>query len=360
MQNKARFMWGLPTDGGQTAAGKAISMGSFDLDSMIEYVNKAEGFGIEALLMGVGYHTPDPLAIVGQLLANSNSITLMPAYRAGIMSPTLFVQMLNTLSIHGGQRLALNMLAGISPVEQKYYGDFLTHDQRYRRLDEFIGICQQFWQQNGPVDYKGEHYHIEKGQLTLPYLNRQNPELFLSGNSDISRDSAIKHRATWLRYSDTAENIALSAAPAINQGIDVGIRMSVIVRPTRAEALKEIDHMMSGADQEWKSVLQKFVQSCDSTAIKSTFELAEKAKNDWLNDVLWTGAIPFRGGPALALVGSPDEVAAYIMEYKKAGVTTFLLSGWPQLQEMEYFSQLVIPKVRALEAKAAQRLPEFA
>ncbi|MEZ9288103.1 LLM class flavin-dependent oxidoreductase [Vibrio lentus] len=356
MENNAKFMWGVPTCGGQAKAGGAIELGAYNLDGMIKYVQKAEQLGIEGLLMGVGFHTPDPLAIVGQLLANSKHIKLMVAYRAGAISPTLFTQMVNTLSFQGSDRLALNLLAGISPAEQKYYGDFLGHDQRYARLNEFIDVCLQFWTNKGPVDYKGEHYHIEQGQLSLAYQGGGHPDLFLSGNSDISRQTAIDHNCTWLRYSDTAENIAKSAAPAIAQGVDVGIRMSVIVRPTRQEALDEIDRMMSGADLEWKGFLDKYVKSCDSVAVKSTFELAEKAKNDWLNDVLWTGAIPFRGGPALALVGSPDEVAEYIMEYKKAGVSTFLFSGWPQLQEMEYFAELVIPKVRQLEQQLTKAI----
>ncbi|WMN61734.1 LLM class flavin-dependent oxidoreductase (plasmid) [Pseudoalteromonas xiamenensis] len=350
MTQRATFMWGVPTCGGQSKAGAAIDLGNFNLPGMIEYVKFAEELGIEGLLMGVGYHTPDPIAIVGQILASTKKMKMMVAYRAGAISPTLFTQMINTLSFQGGERIALNLLAGISPAEQKYYGDFLSHDKRYARLDEFISVCRALWHDDKPVDFKGEHYEIEQGQLSLCYQGGTQPDLYLSGNSDISQQTAINHGATWLRYSDTAENIAKSAAPALAAGIKVGIRMSVIVRPTREEALAEIDQMMSGADMEWKAFLDDYVKKCDSVAIKSTFELAEKAKNDWLNDVLWTGAIPFRGGPALALVGSPDEVANYIMEYKRAGVSTFLFSGWPQLQEMEYFAKLVIPKVRELEA----------
>ena len=42
-----------------------------------------------------------------------------------------------------GGRVSLNIVAGHSPDEQRYYGDFLTHDERYERTDEFLTICRR-------------------------------------------------------------------------------------------------------------------------------------------------------------------------------------------------------------------------
>ena len=38
------------------------------------------------------------------------------------------------------------------------------------------------------------------------------------------------------------------------------------------------------------------------------------------------------------------------MDYRRIGVTHFILSGWPKLQEMVNFGRQVIPLVRAMEA----------
>jgi alkanesulfonate monooxygenase len=55
------------------------------------------------------------------------------------------------------------------------------------------------------------------------------------------------------------------------------------------------------------------------------------------------GAVPYLGAPAIALVGSYEEVAKAIREYEAAGITQFLFMGWPDLEEMRHFSDGVRP-----------------
>ncbi|MOA38619.1 Methanesulfonate monooxygenase [compost metagenome] len=96
--------------------------------------------------------------------------------------------------------------------------------------------------------------------------------------------------------------------------------------------------------------MRQFVARCDSEAVKTSFRLAEGAHHDWLSPMLWSGAVAYRGGPALCVVGSYEEVAAYLLEYKKAGVSEFIFSGWPTRDEMRRFCQHVLPRLRELEA----------
>lgn len=57
------------------------------------------------------------------------------------------------------------------------------------------------------------------------------------------------------------------------------------------------------------------------------------------------------GGPASAsfaaaqvpLVGDPPTVAARIREYQDVGIDTFILSGYPHLEEAYRFAELVFP-----------------
>ena len=57
----------------------------------------------------------------------------------------MLVQQINTLSVLTRGRVSLNIVAGHTPHEQRYYGDFLAHDERYERTDEFLTICRRFW-----------------------------------------------------------------------------------------------------------------------------------------------------------------------------------------------------------------------
>jgi alkanesulfonate monooxygenase len=90
---------------------------------------------------------------------------------------------------------------------------------------------------------------------------------------------------------------------------------------------------------------REFSQGSDSIAFTGTLALAEENPSDWLTPWLWTGAVPYLGAPAIALVGSYDEVAEGILEFTKVGITQFLFLGWPDLLEMTGFIEEVRPRV---------------
>ena len=53
---------------------------------------------------------------------------------------------------------------------------------------------------------------------------------------------------------------------------------------------------------------------------------------------------------AITLVGSPEELASAFLEYKRIGVTQFIIAGWPKLDEMMIFGREVMPLVREAES----------
>ena len=58
---------------------------------------------------------------------------------------------------------------------------------------------------------------------------------------------------------------------------------------------------------------------------------------------LWAGVGLVRGGAGTALVGDPETVAARMEEYRALGIDTFILSGYPHLEEAYRFAELVFP-----------------
>ena len=58
---------------------------------------------------------------------------------------------------------------------------------------------------------------------------------------------------------------------------------------------------------------------------------------------LWAGVGLVRGGAGTALVGDPETVAARMEEYSRIGIDTFILSGYPHLEEAYRFAELVFP-----------------
>jgi alkanesulfonate monooxygenase len=51
-------------------------------------------------------------------------------------------------------------------------------------------------------------------------------------------------------------------------------------------------------------------------------------------------------------VGTPRDLADAFLEYKRIGVTQFIIAGWPKLDEMMIFGREVLPLVRAAEQQS--------
>jgi alkanesulfonate monooxygenase len=126
--------------------------------------------------------------------------------------------------------------------------------------------------------------------------------------------------------------------------------MAIIARPTREEAVRAAHDLVSGLDPSLREKQKEntFVRGSDSVSIRATYETA--ARVEWLKPYLWMGAVSTHGAATVCLVGSPEEVADAIMEYKELGVSQFILSGWPKLEEMIFFGEHVLPLVRKKEA----------
>ncbi len=347
-----RLLQGGEIRGVTTRAAGASQRGTGlpDLEHQIEFCHQAEESGITGLLTDIGAAKPDPILLAAGLGLATEHIEFIVAYRSGLTLPTTFVQQLNTLSALLNGRLSLNIVAGHSPLEQRYYGDYLDHHERYARTEEFLAICHAFWKNNGPVNFTGNYYRIEGGKLNTPFISphRSYPELFIAGGSDDSRNLAVSQGTLWMRLADTPENLKLSVAPVLAVGKEVGLRMSIIARASREEALHAAYQLVAGLDPSLRDREQekRFMLKSDSVSICETYALAQ---NEWLNPWLWTGAVRTHGAPAVALVGSFEQVAQALIEYVRIGVTQFILSGWPKLDEMILFGREVLPRVRKLE-----------
>ena len=351
-----RFHWSLSQVGDKFRRANATTemKGLLGLETQIDFCRAAEESGIESLLMAFGFTRPDPMTLSSALGMMTGKIKFMVACRPGVISPTAFVQQINTLSALTNGRVCINIVTGHSPHELRYYGDFLEHDQRYERTDEFLTVCRSFWRRNGEVNYEGKHYKVEGGRLNTPFVSNKHtaPEIFLGGNSDLAEQLAIKHANCLWRFADTPENLMQRVPSIASHGIEVGLLVSILARPTREAAVRDAYAMIQAVSAKSQQFGKEFAQRTDSVAYRATLDLAEKNSSHWLTPWLWTGAIPYLGSPAIALVGSFEDIASAMMEYKKVGISQFLFMGWPDLDEMTTFGNAVLPLIRKKEQEA--------
>jgi alkanesulfonate monooxygenase len=347
-----RFHWSLSSAGENLrgAKARAAQSGIPSLPAHAEFCRGAEESGIESLLVAFGFHRADPFALASALGVLTEKIKFLVASRSGIVSPTYFVQQVNTVSVLTQGRIAINIVAGHSPHEHAAYGDFLSHDERYERTDEFWTVCRELWK-GGETSFQGKHYKIEKARLNTPFLapDRSAPEIYVGGNSDQAEALAVKHASCLFRLPDTPERMRLVVRALRDRGVEVGLLVSVIARPTHDVAVRAAYGMIGALGEESLEAHRQFAQRSDSVAFRSTYELNAGGSSDWLGDRLWTGAVPYLGAPSIALVGSAEEIAEAILEYREIGISQFLFMGWPDLDAMKFFGQRILPLVRRRE-----------
>ena len=319
-----------------------------DMEGWVHFAREAENAGIESVLVALNRYEPDPLMISCALGRATKKLKFIVAYRSGLMQPTTFVQQVNTLSGLIDGRIDLNIIAGSSTAEQHGYGDFLTHDERYARADEFLAVCNAFWRSNGHVDFEGKYYRVEKGKLNTPFVapDRSKPEIYISGHSEPSEQLVLSQGTCWSRVVDTPEKLAPAVSRMRSAGINVCLRLGLICRPTREEAVGVAKSILPEDRHETTTSLKDDSQMYREAAAVAPDAIAAH----WMSPNLWAGLVPHYGPVWTTLLGSPEEIAEAFLQYKKIGVTDFIMSGWPEIDEVDRFGREVLPLVREAES----------
>ena len=330
-----------------------------DIRGWVYWAKAAERAGIDSTLISFSRYEPDPITIAAALMQETGTLRYMLASRTGFMQPAIFVQQINTLSALSNGRVSINVVAGSSAAEQRGYGDFLSHDERYSRADEFLACCDAFWQGRGEVDFDGQYFRVEKGRLHTPFVapDRTSPEIYISGHSEEAERLALARGTSWLRVVDTPEKVAPHVARARAKGVGVCLRLCLICRPTREEAVAVMDALLADDAERRRAVAaaRRDDTQLHTTALKNDSRMHAEAVAatadgaQWLNRTIFTGFVPFYGPVWTTLIGTPRELADAFLAYRDAGVTEFILSGWPELDEVEIFGREVLPLVREVE-----------
>ncbi len=314
-----------------------------DLKGWSHFAERAEDAGIDSVLISFSRYEPDPLLVACALGRITKKLGFIAAYRSGVMQPTTFVQQVNTVSRLIDGRISLNIVAGSSSEEQQGYGDFLSHDDRYSRAEEFLTICNSFWRNDGEVNFTGKHYRVEKGTLLTPFQapGRNVPEIFVSGHSAQSQALACSQGSCWLRVIDTPEKVGPTVNSIRARGIGVCLRLCLICKPTREEAISTALSLLPEDRLESTTNLKDDSQMYrEGAAVSDEF---------WLNRFLWRGLVPHYGPVWTTLLGTPRELADAFLCYGAIGVTDFMISGWPEVDEVTTFGREVLPLIREAE-----------
>jgi alkanesulfonate monooxygenase len=311
-----------------------------DLTGWTAFARHAEDAGIDSVLISFSRYEPDPFLVACALGQAVQKLGFIIAYRSGLMQPTTFVQQMNTVSALVQGRVLFNIVAGSSSEEQRGYGDYLSHDERYARAEEFLAICNAFWRANGEVNFDGKYYRVEQARLATPFVapDKRAPEIFVSGHSEQSEHLASSQGTIWLRVAESPSKLEPIVARTRARGTGVCLRCCLLCRPTREEAISAAQTLLPADAKESTTTMKD-----DSQMYREGNELKRDAF--WPEPWLWTGLVPHYGPVWTTMIGTPDELASAFLEYKRIGVTEFIISGWPEVDTVDVFGREILPRI---------------
>ena len=333
-----------------------------DRDYVRAFAQAHEQAGFDRIL--VPHHSTGPSATltISYAAALTERIHFMLAHRPGFTNPTLAARQIATLDQFTGGRLGVHFISGGSDSEQRRDGDYLDHDQRYARTDEYLSILRRIWTEEKPFDHEGAFYRFEQGFSEVKPAQKPHVPIYFGGASDVAVEVAGKHADVYALWGESLDQVreltTRVRAEAARHGRS--IRFSVSFRPILAETEEAAWARADSILERTRAlrVQQGYSRGGPQQSEGARRLLAAADKGERVDQRLWTAIAKETGGRSnsTALVGTSDQVADALLDYYDLGVTTFLIRGFDPLEDVVDYGRTLIPRVRELVAQRdAQR-----
>ena len=317
-----------------------------------------EESGFDRVLIGYGSTGPDGFIIASYAAEMTEHLGFLIAHKPGFISPTLAARKAATLDQFTNGRIALLIITGGNDAEQQRDGDWLDHDARYRRTDEYLQIVRRLWTSDAPFDYEGEFYKVKDSFSEVKPRQKPYIPLYFGGASDAAVIVGAKHSNTYAMWGEPLaaikERIAqVKAAAPVGQSLKFSISLRLILGETEDKAWEQAYSILSRI-KETRAALRSKAQESHTNAtlypqaVGSQRLLKFAAESEIHDKRLWTPIASETGGygSTTALVGTPEQVAESLIDYYEAGVTTFLIRGFNPVDDAITYGRNLIPIVR--------------
>ena len=382
------FYWRLPLHGCQSSLSAGLNRGDWTpllpgniapglrdgrpdgipyVDHSAEIAKAAELAGFYGALVVSFPNTEEAWTASATLARETKALRYLIAFQPNFIHPVYAAKQAATLQRISQGRVEWNIITGGGGPAQRWYGDFLPHDERYARTREFLEVVEAEFA-GEPYDYKGRIFQVEKGGLKTPLALERKPKIFLSGSSDVAVGIAAKHAELLLNWLEPNEAIRRHVARIEEESTTAGrkagyaIRLEVLARQTEEEAWREVQRGFDKLDKD--EIARRYARYGGGDAVgpqrQRGFIYENVSRWEDLKDGpnRWNGFSLLRGGPGGGFVGSYQQVAERLNELIDLGVKTFILAATPHLEEAYRIGEEVLPLLRGRTARAALEAAE--
>jgi alkanesulfonate monooxygenase len=330
---------------------------AIDVAHLKRYSRILEDGGFDYTLVPYGSSFHDPFTIASAVTQYTERIKPIVALRPNTIYPTVAAKALATLDQLSGGRAVVHFIAGGNDQEQAREGDRRTKSERYERQAEYVQILRKVWSSTSAFDHAGKYYSFEDFVSHVRPVNGTIPISIGGSSEDAYRTGGELADIFGLwgePLADTQEQIDKVAGYATAAGRTDTPRTWVTFRPIIApteelaweKAHRTLDILKEGAGKAglWRVAPKKGGPS--NVGSQRLLDIA--SRGDLHDRALWTptASATGAGGASTALVGTPETVAAAILDYVDLGADLISIRGYDNLNDAVDYGRYIIPLVR--------------
>ncbi|MEU2678118.1 LLM class flavin-dependent oxidoreductase [Streptomyces sp. NPDC007107] len=349
-----KFLWYIPNTVDPGHRGDDTTTGWGSIEYSTDLARTAEAHGWSGALLGTGWGRPDTFTVATALAARTTTFEPLIAVRPGYWQPAHLASAAATLDQLSRGRVLFNIVSGLDNLDA--YGDTnVDPARRYARTQEFLYLLRRLWTEED-VTFGGEYFQVTGSTVApRPYATegRAHPTLYFGGASPAAERVAAAEADVQLFWGEPLDGVAerIDRLKALSEQVDrrhkpleFGLRITTLVRDTTEEAWQAAEEKvaaMATADGATWAANRR-------TAVGQQRLFALAARGEVLDTCLYTtpGTLGAGGAATTWLVGSPTDVAAALENYRKLGITHFVLSDTPYKQEVGRVGDQLLPLLR--------------
>ena len=330
-----------------------------DVSYFKKYFATLEEYGFDYTLLPYASNSADSFVTATAVGVLTENIRPIVALRPNTVFPLVAAQQLATLDQVTEGRAVVHLISGGADSEQARQGDYLPKEKRYARTSEFITLLRRAWTERAPFSHEGEFYRFDdfgpgfatySGDSIPISIGGQSDEAFQVGGSQADIFSFWGEPLPELRREIDRVNGIAAGAGRPNPNIWVTFRP--IIAPTDAQAWEKAHDYVGKVARTFEAARNGgFLRNTDPNGPqnKGSQRSLDFANASELYDrALWTKTAAATGGlgASTALVGSPETVAAAILDYVDAGANLVSIRGYDTLADATEYGQHILPLVR--------------
>jgi len=329
----------------------------------------------------------DPLPLLSALAGATDRLGLVATASTSFYPPYLLAKKLSTIDDLTDGRLGWNVVTSVGDLEfENVVGDYIDHDERYDRADEYLEVCYKLWERSWAadavrrdeetgtyadpdrvsfVDHEGDYFEVPGPHMCAPTPQRT-PVVFQAGQSDRGRAFAARHaeatfsfhlsRAGFESYVEDLTERAV-AAGRDPDALNVYPAITPYVAPTETEARECYERVLDGIDPETGLVrlsnhlnhdysqydLDSPLEDVDVDGIRGVLNAFVDDEQTW---TVREAAIRYARYPTAELVGTPSTVADELEKWGEAGADGFVVMAPLVPRQFVDVADYLIPELR--------------